>query len=343
MPVSSYCRRSVCAADPEETLQSAAERMEKDGVGLLVVMEGDRAAGVLSDRDVALHLAEHRDGGAARVRDAMTASAKVLALDASLAEATRAFASLGVRRLPVVDAQGRPFGVIAADDLLRLVAAELSGLAEVAAAQLPPAAQAPAPAPDEPVLRPADHYVRDVVRLREDADVATAVGEMRRHAVGCVLVTAAEAEAVGILTDRDVAIRVVARGLDPAATPLSAVMSTPVVAAEATAPLEEVIAEMRRRGVRRMPVERDGKLVGIVTFDDLLVALGEELQQLGRAASREVRGEQRRARVEDVRSDAAQKLQDAAAEIGRLGSTAMSALGREIDALRERLRRSRDE
>jgi hypothetical protein len=56
-----------------------------------------------------------------------------------------------------------------------------------------------------------------------------------------------------------------------------------------------------------------------------------------------VHGAQRRARADDVRREAAEKLQEAAAGIGRLGSTAMSALGREIDALRERLRRSRDE
>ena len=73
MPVGSYCRRSPCTAQLDETLQASAERMEKEGVGLLVVVDGGWPVGVVSDRDVALEvLAGRRDPVATRVADAMT-------------------------------------------------------------------------------------------------------------------------------------------------------------------------------------------------------------------------------------------------------------------------------
>ena len=57
MSIVSYSRRPACTASPEDTLLAAAQRMGKEGIGLLVVTEGERLLGVLTDRDVALHVA----------------------------------------------------------------------------------------------------------------------------------------------------------------------------------------------------------------------------------------------------------------------------------------------
>jgi CBS domain-containing protein len=338
MPVASYARRSVCLALPEETLQVAAQRMEKEGVGLLVVVRGGRPAGVLTDRDVALQLLAE---GGDRVADAMNRHPWTVRSDAPLRDAVALMARRGVRRLPVVDAAGHSIGVVAADDLLRLLAREIDGLAEVAAAQLPSGPQpgfAPGGAGPSP-QRSAEPHLREVVSVRTDADVRAALAQMRSHATGSVVVVDEAGTPQGILTDRDVALRVVARGLDAGATPVSAVMSAPLVACEASRPLDEVVATMRAHGVRRVPIVRGGRLVGLVSYDDLLTTFGEELRMLSRAATRQVHREQRRAQLEQTRKDVGRGLQQTALKLGSLGHEGVRALRRGVGELRSRLHR----
>jgi len=304
MPVRSYCRRKVCLVLPDESIEAAAQRMEREGVGLLVVVADGRPNGVLTDRDVALQMLEP----ATRVADAMSPKPLTVREDAPLGEAMALMSRHGVRRLPVVDATGHSLGVIAADDAVRLLASEIAALAAVAEAQLPSELQPGAPASPQTQERGVEHYLRPVVTVPLGADLRTAVEQMRQHVTGCVVVAGAAGNAEGILTDRDVAVRAVARGLDASRTPVSSVMSAPVATCEAAQPLEEVVEQMRARGVRRMPILRNGRLAGIVTYDDLLTAFGGELAALARAASRQVQRERRRVRIEQTREEARRGL-----------------------------------
>ncbi len=344
MPVGSYCRRSVCTAHPEEGVRGAAQRMEKEGVGLLLVVEEGRPVGVLTDRDVALEVAAaRRDPSEVRVADAMTRDPVLIAASAPLPQAASLMARTGVRRLPVVDEAGSALGVFAADDLVRLLADEIGGLADVSREQLPVGVDVGGIVSEtEGIARPVDHYRRDVVQLRSDADIATVAEAMKLHGVGCVVVMGDAEQPVGIATDRDVALRAVAAGLDVGATPVSAIMSSPVVTADASQPLEEVVERMRTRGVRRIPILGDEGLVGLVTFDDLLVVFGRELQQLGEAALRDVRSEQLHARVERLRNEAEETLRELSSRLRELGEKTFERLRPELEALREKLRRSRD-
>lgn len=337
MPVGSYCRRSICTAEPGETIAEVAQRMEKEGIGLLAVVENGRPVGVLTDRDIALH----QDPGDP-VADAMSTPATTIGADASLAEAIDLMVRDRMRRVLVTDAEARALGVLALDDLVRLIASEVEGLAAVAAKQIPGAA-GPAPPAAEPgeaiAIRPVEHYARKVVELRSDAPASRAIEEMRRAAIGCVVVTDGEGEPVGMVTDRDIALRIMGRGRDPDLTVLSAIMSAPAITCESTQPLEELIAVMRDKGIRRMPVTHEGRLFGIVTFDDLLVTLGAELQRLGNAVVGEVRGEKVGPRAEELRTRASEKLKEAAGHLGDLGGEAARKIREEIDSLRELLRR----
>jgi CBS domain-containing protein len=348
MPVGSYCRRPACTVDAQENLRAAAERMEKEGLGMLVAVEKGCPVGVLTDRDVALCAL---DAATAHVAQAMTRSPATIEAGAALSEAVALMGRKGVRRLPVVEADGQVVGVLAADDLLRLLASEIGTLAAVTQAQLPPGLQPGAPAqlavggpsPGEP------HYAREVASVRADAPVAEAVEALRERAIGCVVVVGESEEPVGVLTDRDVALRVIARGLDPAATLVSGAMSSPAVTCDASQGLQEVAERMRALAVRRVPIVRDGRLAGIVTFDDLVATFGDELQQLGTAARRQVRREARRAQAEHLRQEAGDKaqeaidkLQEVGARLAEIGGEKMKALGREVAALRDKLRARHD-
>jgi CBS domain-containing protein len=104
--------------------------------------------------------------------------------------------------------------------------------------------------------------VRDVARILGERNVGSALVMNREHLLG-------------IVTDRDLALRVLARGLDPVRTPVEAVMSSPVVCALDEDGPQEAAASMRENNVRRLPVAgRGSEIVGIVTFDDLVHHLG---------------------------------------------------------------------
>jgi CBS domain-containing protein len=99
---------------------------------------------------------------------------------------------------------------------------------------------------------------------------------MRAHHVGAVVVTSSEIP-VGIVTDRDLALRVVGAQVDPMRH-VGSVMTTDLVTIDSGASVDEAFLAMRRAGVRRLPIlGEDGTLVGIVSIDDLVVLLSGEL------------------------------------------------------------------
>ena len=118
-----------------------------------------------------------------------------------------------------------------------------------------------------------------VAELSETAaDVAR---RMRDFHVGCVVVVR-EARVVGILTDRDLVLRVMAEGRDPLETRVEDVVTYDPSTLDRTDGIETALRLMRERCVRRLPiVDRDGRVVGIVTADDLIVLLSRELSDLG--------------------------------------------------------------
>lgn len=104
---------------------------------------------------------------------------------------------------------------------------------------------------------------------------------MRDFHVGCVVVTRG-ARPVGIITDRDLAIRVVAEGRDPRETSVADVVTYDATTLSRDAGIETAVRMMSERGVRRLPiVTDDGRIVGIVTADDLTMLLAQQLAQIG--------------------------------------------------------------
>jgi CBS domain-containing protein len=118
-----------------------------------------------------------------------------------------------------------------------------------------------------------------VAQLHETA--AEAARRLRDFHVGCVVVTRGD-RSVGILTDRDLALRVVAEGRDPQKTLVSEIVTYDATTIPRDAGIETAVRLMRDRGVRRLPiVTEDGQVTGIVTADDLVVLLTDELAHLG--------------------------------------------------------------
>lgn len=132
---------------------------------------------------------------------------------------------------------------------------------------------------------------REVVIAEKSLSVTEAAGLMRVHHVGDLVVVedrAGRPHPIGILTDRDIAVEVVAAGVNPEALTAGDIMTPDLATLRESEGLYEALRYMRDKGVRRMPVvDSDGALVGILTLDDLLTLLAEELTNVAKLLSRE--------------------------------------------------------
>ena len=91
-----------------------------------------------------------------------------------------------------------------------------------------------------------------------------------------------------MLTDRDLAIRVVARGIDPFSTTVGQVMTRGPRTVLQSSPIESALGVMRVAACRRLPVVDDGgKLVGLLSLDDILDLLAEEFSEIGKLLGEE--------------------------------------------------------
>jgi CBS domain-containing protein len=136
---------------------------------------------------------------------------------------------------------------------------------------------------------------REVVFAGRNDSVTQAAKLMRENHVGCLVVAdqdAGKRVPVGMLTDRDITVGVVAPGLDADAILVGDVMSTELLSVREDAGIAETVELMRVRGIRRLPVtDADGVLVGLIAADDILSLLAEEIAGLAGMISREEKRE----------------------------------------------------
>jgi predicted transcriptional regulator len=132
-----------------------------------------------------------------------------------------------------------------------------------------------------------DICTREVVLADRGATLQQAASLMREHHVGLLIITEKSAEGLqitGIVTDRDVVVEAVARGMDVTKTEVGRLESEKLAALASDAAIDEAIDMMKERGVRRLLVSgEDGKLHGVVSLDDVLGALGHEMAELAHA------------------------------------------------------------
>ena len=129
--------------------------------------------------------------------------------------------------------------------------------------------------------------VRSVHVVHPDESVRVAARRMREADVGTLVVVDDERNPIGVVTDRDVALRCVAEEQDPDATPVSAIMTAPVLCVSESTPIEEALRRMAGIAARRLGVtDSEGHLTGILALDDVVELLVEEAETIGRLLQR---------------------------------------------------------
>jgi CBS domain-containing protein len=139
MSIGKICQRGVDLADPYESVVDAARRMRTKGVGTLVVLDSERRPiGILTDRDIALRVvAANVSLASTRVDQVMTAHPRAVSDDSTIEDSLAVMRSLGVRRLPVVDREGRLVGIASLDDVLSLLAEEMRTVHDMLQKEMP--------------------------------------------------------------------------------------------------------------------------------------------------------------------------------------------------------------
>ena len=125
---------------------------------------------------------------------------------------------------------------------------------------------------------------RNPATATADETVREAARRMDARGVGCLVVVDADNRPIGMLTDRDLVLRVLRRRRDPELTKVSEVMHVEVTAVTEDAPLERALGRMHQEAMRRVPVvDHRGRLTGIFAADDALQLLASELAGVAHA------------------------------------------------------------
>lgn len=135
----------------------------------------------------------------------------------------------------------------------------------------------------------------DVVTLERNSTITQAAKLMRQHHVGAVVVVElknGKRTPVGVVTDRDIVVELVATELDPSVITVGDIMAPALVVINEKSGLFDAIRLMADKGVRRLPiVDDEGGLAGIVALDDMLLLLSKELGALSKLVEREQKSE----------------------------------------------------
>ncbi len=127
-----------------------------------------------------------------------------------------------------------------------------------------------------------DVMVMNVVTVDVGVNVRKAVERMNKREIGC-LVVLEKGNFVGILTERDVLTRVVAKARNPDKTLVGDIMSKPLIVVDPEASLEEALELMFEKGVKKLTVVKDKELVGLITMTDIArihTAMVEHIKRL---------------------------------------------------------------
>ena len=135
-------------------------------------------------------------------------------------------------------------------------------------------------------MRAVEAIRKRAVTVAPDASLRHAAELMEQANVGALVVLDGE-RLVGIVTDRDIAVRGVGRDL-PADARVDAVMTTEVVTIEGDADVRAALPVFRTHALRRIPLVTDGRVAGMLTVDDLLIDLVNDLADVVRPITGEV-------------------------------------------------------
>ncbi|WP_026177826.1 CBS domain-containing protein [Haladaptatus paucihalophilus] len=136
MPISDIASMEVITAKEETNLVDIASMMSEENVGCVPIVDGRRPVGIVTDRKIALSLADEADASGRTVGDVMTRDPITIDADASVHDAIERMEDADIRRIPVVEDE-ELVGIVTLDDVLVMLADEMDDAADVIEEQTP--------------------------------------------------------------------------------------------------------------------------------------------------------------------------------------------------------------
>lgn len=237
--------RDVLMISPNASMAEVVKTMGDRHVGSLVVVEQDKATGIVTERDLLSGvIALGKDPKRVKVRDCMSKGLFTIRPIATTKEAAQEMIRKKGRL--VVTEQDQVVGIVTAADLIKtLPETEEAGLVD-------------------------EIMTREVVTVKANETVASVARMMGKERIGSVLV---EIDGVpkGIFTERDLLSNILAANASTE-SPVSNFASTPLVTIPSGSSIQEAAKLMAAKHVRRLPVMEDSRLIGIITARDLVEA-----------------------------------------------------------------------
>jgi CBS domain-containing protein len=238
--------KDVVTTTPETSLNEAARIMGEKHIGSLIVVNYKTPVGIVTERDLlskvlalGLFLKDEK------VEDAMSYPLVSVSSSAMIKEVAQVMIDRK-GRLAIFDA-GTLVGVITASDLIKSL-----------------------PDVPETEVKVDEFMTKNVVTADEETSVVKTVGEMGRQRIGSVIITR-KGEPFGIFTERDLLTAFLAKGRALFAV-VGPECSSPLITIPAGTSIHEAAATMALKHIRRLPIVRDDKLMGIITARDLVEA-----------------------------------------------------------------------
>ena len=250
----------VAVVGPDQTMAMAAIMMADDSLSSLVVVDKGTVAGIITEKDFLERVvAKGKSALDVKVRDVMSCPVVTVSSQATVFEAGRIVEEKHVKRLPVVDGS-KLVGIVSQTDLIRVLTSYgmWRDVAEI--------------------------MTKDVATVQCGATVAEAAALMAERGISGIVVMQAE-KIVGVMTERDLLKSVVAANRDPASVKMEEVMTSPVEIIPPHFAVFTASRIMEKKHIRRLVVEDNGWLCGIVTQTDIFRAVAQKWRAGGRKES----------------------------------------------------------
>src|SRR4030066_1550389 len=242
--------QDVVTIAPEASMAEAAGIMGKKHIGSLIVTKYDTPVGIVTERDLLSKvLALGKDLREEKVEAVMSYPLITICPTAKIKEAAQMMIQKKAR-LTVFDC-GKLVGVVTASDLIR-------SLPEV----------------PETEVKVDDFMTKRVETADEKTPVASIAKMMGQKRIGTVIITS-KGEPFGIFTERDLLTTFLVKG-KPLITEVGKEASSPLITAPLETSIHKAAATMAMKHIRRLPIDRNGKLVGIITARNLVEAYAKK-------------------------------------------------------------------
>ncbi len=277
MKVRDIMTRPVIAEDEEVLVTQIVKDMAERGIGSVVITSGGKPAGIITDRDIVSRvLLRDRDASEVKAKEIMSSPLITIEPETSVEEACELVVEKGIKRLPVVES-GALIGVVSIGNILtkkpgcikRVYHPEARSLASRCKRAVHSALTylfRKSGRAGEGTVR--EIMTRSVITEDEDTPVSKIAANMDQGAE-CVVITAS-GRPVGIITERDVALKVLSKSRRAGEVRAREIMATPLVTIKPEASIDEMCKLVAKTHIKRLPVVENGMLVGIATTRELL-------------------------------------------------------------------------